>query len=37
MNFKQATKQQLLTIALYEKCDLDYKRQAVKELERRKP
>ena len=35
MNFENATKNQLLQIALYEDCPLDYKYQAIKELQYR--
>lgn len=36
MYFEFATKRQLLTIAFYEDCDLDYKYQAAYELQVRK-
>lgn len=36
MNYTQATKEQLLTIALHEPCELADKYEAVKELENRK-
>lgn len=34
--FGNASKQELLTIALYEDCDFDYKYEALRELEYRK-
>ena len=34
--FGNANKQELLTIALYEDCDFDYKYEALRELEYRK-
>lgn len=34
--FGDANKQELLTIALYEDCDFDYKYEALRELEYRK-
>lgn len=34
--FGTASKQELLTIALYEDCDFDYKYEALRELEYRK-
>ncbi len=36
MYFEDASKQQLLTVALYENCDLDYKYKAAKELQIRR-
>jgi len=36
VNFEDATRKQLLQIALHEECDIDYKWQAVAELEYRK-
>jgi transposase-like protein len=35
MNFEKATKRQLLTIALYEPCPLEYKYRAARELQMR--
>jgi DNA-binding NarL/FixJ family response regulator len=35
MNFEDATKQQLLQIALYEECPIEYKYEAVRELQLR--
>jgi transposase-like protein len=35
MNFEKATKQQLLTIALYEDCSVDLKYEACRELQMR--
>jgi hypothetical protein len=35
MDFTKATKQQLLTIALYEKCPMSLKYEACRELQKR--